>query len=57
MTLIQELTRKVPSITSAGRRIELGDPIFKLPFDGLLSSEEMRMAEEEALPWVDWERE
>lgn len=57
MTLLEELSCTIPSITSHSRRVELGDPIFKLPFDGRLSYDEMRMSDEETLPWVDWERE
>ncbi len=57
MTLFEELSLKVPEIsTMVRRRVELGDPIFKLAFNGQLSNDELRMSEEEVLPWVEWEK-
>ncbi len=58
MTLFEELTFMVPSIVSKARRVDyLGDPIHKLPFDGSLSPDELRMANEDTFAWVHWERE
>ena len=57
MTLLEELSIKMPFIRSPGRLIELGYPCFKLPFDGELSKDELRMAAEENLGWAEWEKE
>lgn len=57
MTLAEELARPVCPLPMQGRRIELLDPPFRLPFDGRLSAEEARMASEgeyERFP-VGWE--
>lgn len=47
MTLAQELAgRPLPIRLIHGRRIELEDPPFRLPFNGELSLDEKRMAEQ-----------
>jgi hypothetical protein len=46
MTLAQELMGCVLPIRHIGRRVELEDPPFRLPFDGTLSQAELRLLEQ-----------
>lgn len=46
MTLAEELQGKFPTQLIRGRMIELEGPPLRLPFNGELSPDEMRMSEQ-----------
>ena len=46
MTLAEELTGRVPAPTIRGRVVELEEPPFRLAFNGELSADELRMADQ-----------
>jgi hypothetical protein len=59
MTLADELMgMPIPRGQRYGRIIELGEPALRLPFDGGLSAEELRMAEQHTFDGpASWEDE
>ncbi len=45
MTLLEELSLMSPARLASGRVVELENPPFRLPFDGELSADELKLAE------------